>query len=699
MKRLLIVLIVFFLLDQSSVFAQTKSRVPGVVLVKFKGGHLKQLAKEITTDDVNDVGMKNLLKQFKFSGGRKIFRNTSPADTIALSRTGEQVKLIDLSGWYALKLEDTANIDSVVSILSKHPSVITASPSMIFHPQGIFPNDPRFQQNLQWGLYNFYSPGKDIHAPQAWEKQKGSSDVIIAVIDGGVDYNHSDLDPGDRSRVIQGYDTGDDDNDPMDDINSIHTIAGHGTGVAGVLGAITNNGNKVAGVMWNCKMMPLKASSTSGPWWDPMGWSIGSLIDWNIADAIDWARNNGAHIINMSFAGTGNDWWETHILGGNPVTEATWNAYQQGVLLVAGMGNDDNNTEMYPAAYPWVTAVGATNQNDRRVTGVGWGSNYGSHISVTAPGISYYSTDRGQSEQVFGGTSCATPIVAGVAGLIMSESRDHGLDLTNDDVKHLIEVTSDDQGDPGWDQYYGYGRVNADSALTLLRAPYTLTQNTITSSNATLVWDMHQHIFYNNAGLATGTYYVKTYKATKRVSFPIVYSQAPIVWLRDRQIIGWDCSNPNLNLPWARITNVDQYGFDVESFIYWIECSTLGQTIRKYWPGNSDIQQATFAYTIIGIPEQVNVNLLPATFFESGSGGTYKVYGENVGSTWSGTISGLASIEAVPPEGYEFYQWNDGDTTNPRPITNNENITLHAIYVLYGVRVIENMYPPSIRLL
>jgi subtilisin family serine protease len=118
----------------------------------------------------------------------------------------------------------------------------------------------------QTGLKNG-NTGRDIHATQAWDYNTGRSDVKIAVIDAGVDYNHIDLDPGNRSRVIAGYDAADDDNNPFDDIPSQYDAASHGTSVAGVIGAITNNDEGVAGIMHSLQIVPVKVFATTGPWW------------------------------------------------------------------------------------------------------------------------------------------------------------------------------------------------------------------------------------------------------------------------------------------------------------------------------------------------------------------------------------------------------------------------------------------------
>jgi subtilisin family serine protease len=303
-----------------------------------------------------------LQQQLRFTEGRKIFRGFTAADTLATSRPGRPVRLIDLSRWYTLKVADTTDVAALVERLAKLPGIEAAAPEYPVAPHDVFPNDPEFQLGNQWGLHNTFRPGNDIHAPAAWSYNKGRSDVVVAVVDGGVDYNHADLDPGNRSRVIQGYDTADNDSDPMDDIPAGQGFANHGTQVAGVIGALTNNGTQVAGVLWNTQIMPIKIAYTDGPWWDPfqMFSGPGSAFRTNIGQGIDYARSHGADIINLSLGSPAEDapgTWELFFLG-NPVGEAIWNAYQQGVTVFASSGNDSDAQVGYPASHPGALAVG-----------------------------------------------------------------------------------------------------------------------------------------------------------------------------------------------------------------------------------------------------------------------------------------------------------------------------------------------------
>lgn len=572
------------LLTSLPILAQnpTARQVPGVIHVKFTPESIPTGKQMLQVQDLNGAKLQGRFSGRGFSQARKTFARFEPKDTLAVSRlTGEPVILHDLSRWYTIKVADTTNIERFALDLMKLPGVEAASPSMQFFTHAINPNDPRYQSGYQWGLKNPSYSGRDIHAADAWVKNKGRSDVIVAVLDTGVDYNHNDLDPGNRSRIIQGYDAADNDNNPMDDISSSHD-GGHGTNVAGVIGAITNNNLKVAGVMWNTKIMPVKIAYTSGPWFVPDNWIMGGIYDGVVADGIDYARQNGADIINMSFGGapTSGTWYSTFI--NNPVTEASYNAYLQDVLLVASSGNDDTDELQYPAGFPWVMAVGATDITDQRVTKQNtnniWGSNYGSHIDVVAPGRSYYTTKRYNSEELVSGTSFSGPMTAGVAGLILSESKDLGLNLTNDDIRQIIRLTADDKGVSGFDSEYGYGRVNADAALTLINSPNIVEHGSKTGGSSTLTWDSHTHTFFRGMGnLASGVYYgVKQYKVTGTVNFSNYYPTPPVVWIRDRTSKGWSYANPNLETPWFKVTNVTSTGFNFETVIYYIGYNSIG---------------------------------------------------------------------------------------------------------------------------
>jgi subtilisin family serine protease len=348
-----------------------------------------------------------------------------------------------------------------------------ADPNRLPYPCSV-PNDPDF--NKQWYLNNrgqliWYQiflflgkipikwparglPDADIDAPEAWEITTGSPDVVIAIFDIGVDYTHPDLaaniwnnadeipnngiddDANGYIDDIRGWDFANNDNDPID-------VFGHGTLCAGVVGAVGNNGIGIIGIAWNCKIMPVRVI-------DDQGWCYSSVI----AEGIRYATDNGANVISMSF--NADDSNNTNIM-----LDAVNYAYSKGVFLCAAAGNENTSTGGYPAEYDNVTAVGYTNQKDKATSA----SNYGDWVDIAAPGNLIYTTDTlldaYDDYLFFGGSSAATPIVAGVAALLLSKDPS----LTPDEVKSLLCNNVDPYSG---DKYIGTGRVNAYKALAAL---------------------------------------------------------------------------------------------------------------------------------------------------------------------------------------------------------------------------------------
>jgi len=270
------------------------------------------------------------------------------------------------------------------------------------------PNDTHYSS--QWNLNNtgqqIQGETCDINAPEAWDTSTGISSTTIAILDTGVDLDHEDLD----AKIVSGYDFVNDNNDPDDD-------HGHGTCCAGIAAAETNNSQGVAGVDWNCKIMPVKVANWQG-----------SVTYANAADGIEYAADHGADVLSNSYGFTNHN---------QDLQDAVEYARENGCVIVASSGNDDINALKYPARYPEVIAVGATNLCDERKREVNdecnasewwWGSNYGSQLDVVAPGVKIYATDRegapgwdnGNYFDSFNGTSAACPQVAGLASPICS---------------------------------------------------------------------------------------------------------------------------------------------------------------------------------------------------------------------------------------------------------------------------------------
>lgn len=288
-----------------------------------------------------------------------------------------------------------------------------------YHAQYL-PNDPKYGEQYV---------AEAIDAPTAWEQTLGSSDVTIALVDQGVQYDHPDLEANMSSSPGRDFVNGD--SDPYPENPSEEP---HGTHVAGIAGARTGNEQGVSGVS-NSTLLSARVLNSSG-------W--GSVSD--IADAVEWAVDQGADVINLSLGGGGRSQTMQ-----NAVTYASSN----GVLVVVAAGNSGSNEVTYPAAYDECIAVSALDPDESFASY----SNYGDAIELTAPGTNVVSTWTGDGYDTASGTSMAAPVVSGVAGLALAQ-----YDLTNEELRTHLRNTAVDTGLPETKQ--GVGRVDAGAALT-----------------------------------------------------------------------------------------------------------------------------------------------------------------------------------------------------------------------------------------
>lgn len=423
--------------------------VPGKLLVKFKEGI--HLSIRSTGDMVvlGIISIDELNEKFKVRGIQATMQNG-----VENQKNPELFKSIGLDRWYTFTCDEDINILDAVAAYEKNPFVEVAEPNFIGQAY-LIPNDTHF--NKQWGLHNTGQTGgtsdADIDGPEAWDIKTGSSNVIIAVVDTGIEYDHEDLsanmwtnsgeipwngideDGNGYTDDYWGWDFFHNGSNPMD-------IDGHGTHCSGIAGARANNNKGIAGVIWTVKLMAVKAAHYRNNF--PLD---------STSKSIKYAADMGADVISMSF---GFDY------DPQALEDACTYAQGLGCLLVAAMGNHGGSSPRWPAAYSTVMAVGAIDHDDKRTS---W-SAYGNHINVVAPGLDIYSTLLSDTYGKMWGTSMATPHVAGLAGLLKAQD----LTRTNIELWTIIVNTADDLGDPGWDKYHGMGRINAYVAL--YGAPY-----------------------------------------------------------------------------------------------------------------------------------------------------------------------------------------------------------------------------------
>ncbi|NPV13451.1 S8 family serine peptidase [candidate division WOR-3 bacterium] len=344
-----------------------------------------------------------------------------------LHLTGIEIKLIDTSARFlVIETPTTLSLTNVEQQLAEISGIRFVEPD---YPARTFfiPNDPMFL-STQWDKWVMY-------ADQAWDIIKGGT-IKVAVVDNGVDYTHYDLARNFQTNEL-GYDYVGQDNDPKPDNPNLPN-AFHGTHVAGIIGAVTDNLIGVAG--WaQVQLLAVRVLNDSGN---------GNLTD--VALGIRWAVDHGARVINLSLGGDATT---------TPLNEACNYALSRGAILIAAAGNDGRANVSYPARLSTCVCVGATDELSELASF----SNYGPEQEVVAPGVTITSTAPDNSYLIANGTSMSCPEVSGVAALILSLNPA----LTPNEVRAILAASAIDMGSPGKDNLFGYGMVNAARALQL----------------------------------------------------------------------------------------------------------------------------------------------------------------------------------------------------------------------------------------
>ncbi|MHC4721149.1 MAG: S8 family serine peptidase [Planctomycetota bacterium] len=374
-----------------------------------------------------------------------------------LARAPQGVKIPDLNRFYKIQVELTAGqrLEDAVAECAASPDVEYAELNYIVSIN-LTPNDPLYPQ--QWALSN-------ISAPEAWDIHRGSSDIIVAVVDTGVDYTHRDLDDNmwGNELELNGTDgVDDDDNGYVDDIYGYDFCTyggetrdsdpiddhGHGSHCSGIIAAEGNNASDIAGVCWRSSIMALKFLDSGG--------------DGYVSDAVDafyYAVANGADVLSNSWGGGGYS---------QTMAEVIDFAHSQGVIVVAAAGNDYSNVPQYPANHDHVLAVAATNSEDEKP---GF-SNYGSWVDIAAPGVDVLSlrasgTSMGTTYDdyttIASGTSMACPHIAGACAIILSVYPE--IDPSQ------LEAHLENSTDPIDPDVCASGRLNLNQAIRQILAP------------------------------------------------------------------------------------------------------------------------------------------------------------------------------------------------------------------------------------
>jgi len=340
--------------------------------------------------------------------------SSAEMEMILARHGGRQHDIISRIGVRVVRVPED-KVEHVVAALNRNPRIAFAEVDELVELAST-PNDPYY--GSQWHL-------PTIDAPEAWSITTGSSQVIVAIADTGVDSDHPDLAP----LMVPGWNFFDSNSDTRD-------VHGHGTSVAGAAVAAGNNGIGIASVAWHCRIMPLRVSSLTG----------GATLS-RIAQAITWAADNGARVVNVSYN------------AGRSSTVQSAAKYMQdtaaGVVTLSS-GNDGQYVDA--PNNPHVLVVGATTSSDTLASF----SNRGPYVDMTAPGSGIYTTANGGGYRSASGTSFSAPIVAGVAALVISANPA----LSASEIHELLFLYADDLGPAGYDTSFGHGRVNAGRTVS-----------------------------------------------------------------------------------------------------------------------------------------------------------------------------------------------------------------------------------------
>jgi len=538
---------------------------------------------------------------------------------------------------YLLEFSDYANVNQILSDLRLSGAVEYAE-KVPMDKHCLVPNDPSYSS--QWGLTM-------INAANAWSYFSSGSNISVAIVDDAIERTHPDLaaslwiNTGDNNTNgldddgngyiddINGFDVGSIDNNP----NPPSTAYDHGTHVAGIVGARSNNSIGVASIGFSVKLMCVKST-------------ISSTSITNGYDGIVYAAVNKADVINMSWGGTGSSVTAQNIID---------YAYSQGCILVAAAGNSDVNTPFYPAAYNNVISVAATTSSDTKASF----SNYGTWVDISAPGNNIYSTFVTASYGNKSGTSMASPMVAGLCGLMLSLNPS----LTQTDITNCLLSTADNINamNPSYIGQLGSGRIDAQAAMQCV--------------SATLAW----------APIANFVANVTTVTAGGQVDFTDLSLYTPTSWTwsfpggTPASFVGVNPPLITYNTPGTynvvlTVSNVN--GTDPETKTGYItvavagSCDTLNYPIPSGWTGTNYYTGATVGADgwINGV--NINADKQKAAYFDASSTPFTFVTGTFIafGKAYSATPGKIVPIRVY-----------DGTSGSPGALLATQNTTMGQI--------------------
>jgi hypothetical protein len=563
------IFILFYFVNMLSIYSQSSNDIG--ILVYFKDGITTKSSvvsgQMIRKAKINKVSLRKSFENIAISEDslNAALPNFNQSDTLRILEDGRKINQLDMSKLYKIKLRKGLDIYKTIDQLKSLSEVLYAEPDGIIKPE-YQPNDPNYQ--YQWNLEDQFRPDAGIHMEKAWDIYKGNVNNIIAIIDGGVDVTQVDL----KNKIVGvnvGIGSGD--------------WANHGTEVAGIAAAETNNNLGIAGVDLNARILP-KRMDTGG---------VAATYQ-AIVDAVNFSPN--VSVLNNSYS----------IYKGDGITlspqsltvrEAIAYAYKNNRVFVSVMGNEQltqPNVTAYPGGNEHVIAVGGTTSDAQ----IDFHSGIGSHIAVCAPGVNILTTFTGNRYLYGSGTSMAAPHVTGIASLL----KGYNSNLANDDIENIIKLSADKIPAMNGDNFnttYGYGRVNAELALKYLLPPYTFVQQTAISGTTVNTSKQDEAQFFTAGNLASGNYLVQKIEVQKTVPLPNNIINVVGAWGRGAFSTGWSTANPNFGEGFCDVVpgSLTNTSMTLRTYVY--DVTTLLGVHLGYYPVSP--ANATFAYTVLGL--------------------------------------------------------------------------------------------------
>jgi hypothetical protein len=548
------------------VFAQID--IQKQVVVKFDGEVIQlptgQSASTTSEVQVFSTEIDNIFSTYGVVSIEKAFPSIQPNDTWKVSRTGELVEVPDLSNIYVLTLEKESDVINLidelkVSVNVKYSEKVNLGFLLSECPPPSYPNDDEFEN--QWNLNNCVNPGSDINILDAWDITTGSSDILVGIVDSGVELDHDDF---------GGKATG----------SAVYNENSHGTRVAGVVAAIGNNTDGIAGISWGANIYSRE-------------WHGGDV---SMANAITGAAQQGVDVINLS---------ATNKVHSETLLNAINYAYSLNIPVVVSAGNASDH--VHPADYFETITVAATTINDEHRSD----SRPSERIDVSAPGDPLPTTTIYNTYGEISQTSAATPHVTGVAALLLSVNPN----LSIRDIREILQRTAVDVnswrgGDYiGWDQDLGWGRIDATAALEFISQPFEVDKYCQTGGYEWWVSpELEEWVFGYYHPFHWGAYNVKVHAINLDVSFPHLYAYPPQVW-GDWGTRGTKYENPHeTTVSWCGIIEgtLTNSGCTLRTYYFDPVYNGEGENLGRY-PANSP----RFCWTVVGVkdlaPPQVTV--------------------------------------------------------------------------------------------